>query len=88
MRLKHTFEMMNLDDQTVAVPIGTAANDFHGVIKLNETAAEIFEMLKVDNTEDAIVEAMLQEYKVSRDVITKDVHKYIRYFREKGLLIE
>lgn len=88
MRLKHTFEMMNLDDQTVAIPVGADANDFHGVIKLNETAAAIFEMLKEDNTEDAIVEAMLQEYEVSRDVISRDVSKYIRDFREKGLLIE
>lgn len=88
MRLKHTFEMIDLDDQTIAVPVGANANEFHGVIKLNGTAAAIFKLLNQDTTEETIVDAMMQEYKISRDVLSRDVSKYIQEFQEKGLLIE
>ncbi len=87
MRLKYTFETMKLDDQIVAIPVGEGATDYHGVIKLNETAAVIFELLKQENTEESIIEALEKKYDVSRDTVTRDVQHYIAMFREKGFLI-
>lgn len=87
MRLKYTFETMKLDDQIVAIPVGEGATDYHGVIKLNETAAVIFELLKQENTEESIIEALENKYDVSRDTVTRDVQHYIAMFREKGFLI-
>lgn len=87
MRLKYTFETMKLDDQIVAIPVGEGATDYHGVIKLNETAAVIFELLKQENTEESIIEALEKKYDVSRDTVTRDVQHYIAVFREKGFLI-
>lgn len=87
MRLKHAFETMKLDDQIVAIPVGEGATEYHGVIKLNETAAFIFELLKQESTEESIIDALEKEYDVSRDIVTKDVQNYITMFREKGFLV-
>lgn len=88
MKLKYTFETMELDDDTVAVPVGEGSEQFQGVVKLNKTGAIIFDMLKEDISEEAIVEAIEEKYNASRETISADVRKYIDIFREKGLLSE
>lgn len=86
MRLKYQFETMNLEDRIIAVPVGANVNEFHGVVKLNETSAFIFGLLANETTEEAIVDAMEKEYDAPRSVIEEDVKRCIAEFKEKGLL--
>lgn len=87
MRLKYSFETMELDDGIVAIPVGEAAKEYHGVIKLNETAAFIFNLLQNDISEEEIVTALESEYKVAREKLIVDVKKYIDLFKTKDMLI-
>lgn len=86
MHLKYTFDTMELDDRIVAIPVGEGANGYHGVIKLNETAAFIFELLKKETTEEEIVKILEEKYDAARDTLAEDVHKFIMEFEEKGFL--
>lgn len=86
MKLKYLFENVELDDRIVAVPVGANVEDFRGVIKMNETATRIFDLLKDDITEDAIIDALVKEYEAPREVITADVQRCISEVRAKGLL--
>lgn len=86
MRLKYQFETMELEDQTIAVPVGEKANEFHGVVKLNETSAQLFQLLQSETTEEKVVDTMADMYNVSRTAITADVKKFIDELTEKGLL--
>ena len=86
MHLKYKFEMMKLEDQIIAVPVGENVNDYHGVVKLNETAAFIFKILQNETTEEAIVDALKKEYEVPLDDLLADVHNCITEFQKKGLL--
>ena len=88
MRLKYTFDKMELNDQIVAVPVGDNADNYHGVVKMNETANAIFNLLAEDTTEEAIVEAMEKEYDLSKEILADDVMHYVQEFREKGMLVE
>lgn len=87
MKLKYSFEMMKLEDSLVAVPVGTEGSRFKGVLKMNETAAKILELLKKETDEEEIVETLSREYEVPRDQLASDVHQYILKFQEKDLLI-
>ena len=87
MHLKYTFEIMELSDQIIAVPIGDNVQAFRGVIKLNETSAFIFELLKEDITEDIIVDKLEMEYNAPKELLIHDVRRYIQEFNERGLLI-
>lgn len=87
MRLKYSFETMELDNEIIAIPVGEGAKEFHGVIKLNETAAFILDLLKDDISEEDIVLALEKEYKVARDKLIVDVKKYLYVFETKGMLI-
>lgn len=62
MKLKYSFETMELDNETIAVPIGAGSQEFRGVVKLNESALEIFNLLKEETTEEAVITALQQRY--------------------------
>ena len=86
MKLKYVFETVEMDDQIVAVPIGNGENGFTGVIKMNETAAFIFNCLSEDTTEGAIVEKLGKEYDAQPEELAKYVHSYIEQLKEKDIL--
>lgn len=87
MHLKYTFDFMELNEWIIAIPVGDNANEFHGVIKLNETSAFIFKLLSKDITEEKIVDTLENEYDAPRTLIIEDVRKYIAEFEERGLLV-
>ena len=86
MRLKFQFEKMELEGKTVAVPVGENVDEFRGVVKLNESSAFIFDLLKEETSMEAVVEAMEKEYDAPRTVIEADVKKCLEEFEERGLL--
>jgi len=86
MKLKHTFNLIQLDDQTIAVPVGESADKYHGAFKMNETAAFIFHLLKDDISEEAIVEALKAEYNAPETLLASDVHRYLEEFKKRDML--
>lgn len=88
MRLKEGFILHSVGEEHMAVATGEAAKGFNGIIRNNETAAYIFELLQTETTEEAIVDAMCERYDADRSVIAKDVAKIVGQIREAGLLHE
>ena len=86
MKAKYSFEIMDLDDGKVAVPVGNGADQFHGVLKVNETAAAILKLLDQDTTEDSVVDSIMQEYSGAREEIAEYVHAYIEKLVSEGLV--
>lgn len=86
MKAKYTFELMELDDGTVAIPVGNGAEQFRGVLKINETAQAILKILENETTESAIVEKLQQEYTGDREQIAEYVHQFIEKLTEEGII--
>ena len=82
MRLKYPYEIMEVEGQTFAVPMEGPA----GMIRLSKTARTIFELLREDTDEAAIVDGMSRRYDADRAELAADVRTVIGQFREKGLL--
>lgn len=86
MKTKFVFEIMQLDDESVAVPVGTNAEKFHGVLKVNETAAAILKLMENEITEEEIVKKLMREYYGEKDMIATYVHEYIDKLASEGLV--
>ena len=87
MRLKNHFETMTMRDLLVAVPVGDDV-EFNGAVKMNHTAAVIFELLKEETTESAVIEALVQRFDAPREEIAADVQRYLEAFRQKNLITD
>lgn len=88
MKLKEGFVLHDVGDEHMAIATGKAAKSFSGLVRNNETAHFIYEMLLSDTTEEAIVEAMAERYNAPREVIAADVKRVVEQMRKAGFLDE
>ena len=74
-------------DGAVAVPTGDAALVLHGMMKLSSTAAFLLERMENDTTEDALVQALLENYTVEEARARADVSALLAQLKAVGCLI-
>ena len=86
MKTKFSFEVMDLDDGLVAVPVGEGASQFHGVLKVNETAVAILKLLEKDTTEEAIINELMKEYTGEKEQMTVYVHEFVQKLISEGIV--
>ena len=87
MKTKFGFEIMDLEDGLVAVPVGDGASQFRGVLKVNETAATIIKLLENDTSEEQIVDSLLHEYEGEKEQMKNYVHEFIATLTSEGIII-
>ena len=59
---------------------------FDGTVMLNEVSAFIWTQLQQETTEDAVLDAILNEFDVDRETAAKDLRSLLASFAEMGLL--
>ncbi len=88
MKIKEGFVLRELGGQYVVVAIGEASKNFHGVIHLNETGAFLFKKLKEEQTEESLINSLLDEYDINLDKVKGDVKVFINKLKDAKLLDE
>lgn len=61
MKLKNNFTLTGLGNEYVAVPLDGAEN-FHGIVKLNESGAEVFRGLSEGQNPKQIAQRLMEKY--------------------------
>lgn len=88
MKLNYSFELVEMGDEIIAVPVGENASQLSGIVKLNDSAKEIFELLKSETTECEIVDILVAKYEDDPTTIARYVHNTIETLRENKLIID
>lgn len=83
MKLKESFITHDTNGEQVMIDV---AGGFNGLVRSNGTAAFIVELLKTEQTEDSIVEKMLETYDAPETVIQKDVKDIIAKLKQIGAI--
>lgn len=86
MKLKEEIVLGSIDGNDFAIATGSLSKRFNGLIKNNPTAAFIFQLLKSEQTEDSIVEAMLEKYDAPEEVIRADVKEILEQLKKLDIL--
>lgn len=92
MRLAVEMAVMNMDGEYSAVAVGDDCAKFHGMLRLNEVAADIVVILNLSRKEgitfDNIVKSLETKYTEStHDEIAMLTEKFLINLWEEGLLI-
>ena len=86
MQIKKDFTIQKVGTSYVAVAIGETSKSFHGMVRLNDTGAFLWKLLsEKDCSEEDLVEALLGEYDVSREIAARDVHTVVKSLEENGI---
>ncbi|MBE6933606.1 MAG: PqqD family protein [Ruminococcaceae bacterium] len=85
MKLKDGFILRTVAGETVVLPAG-GVTDFDMMITLNDTARFLWERLTVGAETEELVNALLGEYDVTRDVAQKSVEAFVNRLKELDFL--
>lgn len=62
MKLKYTFESVNMENEIILVPVGEGAENMHGILKVNSEAFEIIELLHKETTVEMLINELSKKY--------------------------
>ncbi len=85
MKIRNTYILRNVAGENLVVPIGESVN-FNSVITLNSTGKFLWEQLQNDKTESELIDALLKEYDVPRDIACRDVAAFIEKLKKNDML--
>ena len=88
MKRKQGFIVREVAGKNVAVAVGAASKEFHGMLTLNETGLFIWKQLDTDTTEEAIVSELIKVYEVDEERAKSDVHRVIEVLKNAGIVTE
>ena len=86
MKKKLDFVLREIAGDLLLVPTGKTALDLNGMLTLNEVGGEIWKMLDDVDSEEEIVERLLQDYEVEKEELQADVREFLDKLRELGIL--
>lgn len=86
MKLKYSFEDVDMGDEIISVPVGENSDQVQGVLKLNVGGREILNLLVEDTTEEEVVESLALKYENDREQLAQYVHNVISKLQKAGLL--
>lgn len=87
MRIVPGFIVREIAGETVAIPTGESAHRLSGLVALNGSGKFLFEQLQKEQTEESLVQAMLETYEVSAEVAEEDVAEFIKLLKENDMLM-
>jgi len=74
--------------KTVAIPGGELEGQFDGIIKMNETSADIWRWVEAGKEAEEIYPLYARTYGVDENIARKDVDSVILQMREAGIFTE
>lgn len=86
MRIKKGFVLRQVAEQYVVIATGEASKEFHGMVKLNQVGADIWQGLIEGHTEEEIVAILAAKYDAPEDKIKSDVAVLIEKMEQAGFL--
>lgn len=86
MKLKEGFLLRQVAGQTVVLPTGGEL-DLNMMITLNDTGTFLWERLRTETDEAALVAALLAEYDVDEATARKSVAAFVKKLDDNGFLI-
>ncbi len=87
MKIREGFILRKVAKQYVVVATGKASKDFHGMIRLNSSAAYVFNLLKQEREEAELVQALMEEYGITEEIAKEDVESFLTAMKGAGAIV-
>ena len=88
MRVVPGFVVRQIAGETIAIPAGPAARQLSGLLALAGSGQFLFELLQTEQTEDSLVQSVLDTYEIDEATARSDVMEFLQILRDSGVLQE
>ena len=86
MKIKDGFELREIADNYVVIPVESKVVDFSSMIMLNEVSAFLWLQLLEDKSENDLLKAVLSEYDVDKETAASDIKVFINELVAAGVI--
>lgn len=86
MKIKKQLIKRTLAKDTVLVPVGKTIYDSNGLFILNGAGAFVWDHLETAETEEDLLQRLLEEYEITEDVARQDLRDFMDKLRDMGIL--
>ena len=86
MKIRKELLKREVGGEAFLVPLGKTVYDTNGLFVLTELGAFIWDLLPQADTEEAICNAVLEQYEVSAETAKQDVSAFLEKLREMDIL--
>lgn len=88
MKIREGFVLRRVMGQAMLIAVGDVSREFNGMIKLNDTAADLWQWLADGADEQALIARLQEEYEVDAATAAADVARFVENLKTQGLLVE
>ena len=86
MEVKKQLVLREIAGDYALIPVGDTVIKNNGLFSLSETGARIWELLPQADSAEELVEALLEEYDVDRETLSRDVDEFLEQLRQLEIL--
>ena len=87
MKIKEGFVLRTVMGETVVIPVGETSEKFHGMIKLNQTGADIWKGVVDGLSEDEIAKSLMEKYEdVDYETALRGTQKIVGMMKDEGII--
>ena len=88
MRIKPTFELIEVAGEYMLVPVGDSTASFRGILTLNDAAGFLLDKLNTSITKDQLVDLLMGEYKIDQATAEADIDNLLKKLFDFGVIEE
>jgi len=87
-KMKYTFEIMDMGDVQCAVPVGSSSQKLHAVLQLNDVGAKMLKYIAENDTPEAVFEKLCADFpEDDREDIGQKLCDFLNQLTKEGLLL-
>lgn len=86
MKIKKEFILREIVGDIVLVPINKSTSKFDGLITMNEIGKFIWENIESAKDEEELLQRILDEYEVDKDVAKDDLDEFLGKLKEIDII--
>lgn len=86
MKLKTGYMLRQVAGQYMVVPMAERSGELHGMLTLNESGAFLWELLTHEQTEQSLIDALLEAYDVTEAVARQAVGDFVAQLQREQVL--
>ena len=88
MRIKSTFELVEVAGEYMLVPTGDSTTSYKGIWTLNDAAGFLLGKMNEPRTKEQLVALLMNEYKVDQTTAESDIDDLLQKLLEFGVIEE
>lgn len=82
------YEIVDIADEYIAVPVGEGAINNKRVIALSNAAAFLLKQMSSQKTKEELIELLIDEYDLEKRIAIKDIDTFLETMINMGLIID